>query len=464
VTPWLSLAEGRAQNGGHLRRSPRPDEPVMRIVIASALLLAAPAALGAQVLGSPAQQGEELVDRVVAVVGDTTLLLSDVQEEVARLRAEGRPVPEDPQGQQTLVRQIVDSRVNDLVALQAAKNAGIQVSDDEVANAVDQEIREIRGRFPGEAEFAAALAQSGLTPEQFRAYRMEQTRGRMMVSRFVAQRLGQAVRPPVTEAEIQAAFQAQQGQLGTRPATISFEQVIVEPVPSDSAKAAALREAQQVHDELRKGGDFEVLARRFSDDPGSKERGGDLGWFRQGQMVRPFEQVAFALRPGDVSGIVETQFGYHIIKLEKIRSAERQARHILIRPDITDADRARARERADSVAGAVRAGASMGTLAERYNTPSDQRLAEDVPLDRLPPAYGPVVQDATAGSVLGPIQVQGGTGDSGWVVLKVNERREAGAFTLDEFREQIRESIQQQKIQQQIMAELRRQAFVDIRL
>ncbi|HEV2149391.1 MAG TPA: peptidylprolyl isomerase [Longimicrobiaceae bacterium] len=436
----------------------------MRIRTAFALIFAAaPAALGAQVPAAP-QPGEELVDRVVAVVGDTTLLLSDVQEEIARLRAEGRPVPPDPQAQQALLRQIVDARIDDLVALQAAKNAGIQVSDDEVARAVDQEIREIRGRFPSEAEYAATLAQSGFTPEQFRAFRMEQTRGRIMVSRFVAQRLGKAVRPPVSEAEIQAAFQAQRGQLGSRPATVSFEQVIVEPVPSDSAKAVALRRAQQVHDELRKGGDFEVLARRFSEDPGSRERGGDLGWFKQGQMVRPFEQVAFALRPGDVSGIVETQFGYHIIKLEKVRGGERQARHILIRPELTEADRVRARERADSVAAAARAGASMSVLAERYNTPSDQRFAEDVPLDRLPPAYAPVVQGATAGSVVGPLQVEGGTGGAGWVVVKVNERREAGEFTLEEFREQIRESIQQQKIQQQVFAELRDRTFVDVRL
>jgi peptidyl-prolyl cis-trans isomerase SurA len=363
-----------------------------------------------------------------------------------------------------MVRQIVQTRVNDLVALHAAKLAGVTVGDDEVERTVDQEIREIRGRFPSEAAFNAALAQSGLTQAEFRANRLEQTRSRIMVGRFISQRVGSAVRPVVTDAEIQAAFEAQRAQLGTRPATVSFEQVIVEPVASDSAKAAARREAEQVVEELRKGGDFEVLARRFSDDPGSKERGGDLGWFKQGQMVRPFEQVAFAMRPGDVSGIVETQFGFHIIKLEKARAGERQARHILIRPDVTDADRARSRERADSVLAAVRAGADMNALAERYNTPADQRFAEDVPVDRLPAPYVPVMQDATAGSVLGPVQVEGGVHGVNWVVLRLNERRAAGEYTLEEFREQVRESIQQQKIQQQVLEELLRSTYVRISL
>ncbi len=436
----------------------------MRIRTAFALLAAAPAALAAQTPAPAPQQGEELVDRVVAVVGDTSLLLSDVQEEVAQMRAAGRPVPADPQGQAEMVRQIVQTRVNDLVALQAARLAGVTVGDDEVGRTVDQEIREIRGRFPSEEAFNAALAQSGLTQAEFRANRLEQTRSRMMVARFISQRVGSAVRPVVTDAEIQAAFETQRAQMGTRPATVSFEQVIVEPVASDSAKAAARREAEQVVEELRKGGDFEVLARRFSDDPGSKERGGDLGWFKQGQMVRPFEQVAFAMRPGDVSGIVETQFGFHIIRLEKARAGERQARHVLIRPEVTDADRARSRERADSVLAAARAGAEMSALAERYNTPADQRFAEDVPLDRLPAAYAPVMQDAAAGSILGPVQVEGGTNGVGWVILKVNERRAAGEYTLDEFREQVRESIQQQKIQQQVLEELLRSTYVRVNL
>ncbi len=436
----------------------------MRIRTAFALLAAAPAALAAQTPAPAPQQGEELVDRVVAVVGDTALLLSDVQEEVAQMRAAGRPVPADAAGQAAMVRQIVQTRVNDLVALQAAKLAGVTVGDDEVERTVDQEIREIRGRFPSEVEFNAALAQSGLTQAEFRANRLEQTRSRMMVARFISQRVGSAVRPVVTDAEIQAAFEAQRAQLGTRPATVSFEQVIVEPVASDSAKAAARREAEQVVEEIRKGGDFEVLARRFSDDPGSKERGGDLGWFKQGQMVRPFEQVAFAMRPGDVSGIVETQFGFHIIKLEKARAGERQARHILIRPEVTDADRVHSRERADSVLAAARAGGDMNALAERFNTPADQRIAEDVPLDRLPPAYAPVMQDAAAGSILGPVQVEGGTNGVGWVVLKVNGRRPAGEYTLEEFREQVRESVQQQKIQQQVLEELLRSTYVRVNL
>jgi parvulin-like peptidyl-prolyl isomerase len=99
--------------------------------------------------------------------------------------------------------------------------------------------------------------------------------------------------------------------------------------------------AEDVLKRLRAGGDFNALAKEFSVDTSNKDQGGDLGWFGRGMMVKPFEDAAFALKPGELSGIVETQFGYHIIKLEERRMQDSptgqpveqvHARHILIAP------------------------------------------------------------------------------------------------------------------------------------
>lgn len=435
----------------------------MRPLIAACfgLLLASPA--WTQRPSAP-RPGEELVDRVVAVVGDTVLLLSEVQTEIQRLQAAGQPTPEDPAGRDAFAREIVENRIRELILIQAARREGITVDDAEVTAQVEQQIGEVRQRFGSETALASALAESGLTVEQYRATLTQQARDAALTQRLFQQRLAGAARPAVTEAEIASFFQAQRGALGARPATVSFEQVIVRPEPSAEARAAARSTAEDVLRQLGAGGDFAVLARRFSADTGSGERGGELGWFRRGQMVRPFENAVYAMRPGETSGLVETEFGFHIIRLERIRAGERQARHILIRAEITEADQARARARADSVATALRGGASVPNLAERYGTPVDQRGGERVPLERLPPAYTTAFATASPGSIVGPFEIVPAPGSSAWAVARLGARQAAGEYTLDDVREQVRGRIQEQKMITEMVAELRRSMHVDVQL
>ena len=433
----------------------------MRTAFALLLTLAAAPAV-AQVQPPAPQPGEELWDGVIAVVGDTTLLRSDVLLAVEAMRAEGRPVPTDPAEYGQLVQSLVTERVNDLLLLEGARAAGETVNEAEVTAAVEDQIRQVRERFGSEAAYQQALAEAGRTPDGYRAELSRQFADQTLVQRYVRRRLTEMAPPAVTDAEIRAFFDANRARLGTRPASISFQQVLIRPLPSDSARAAALKTASQVLTELNADGDFEVLARRYGTD-GTRERGGDLGWFRQGQMVREFDQAVFAMRPGQTSGIVETEFGFHIIKLEKVRGPERQARHILIRPEITQANIDAARVRADSVAQAIRSGASAQDLAARYNTPDALRFQQNVPMDQLTPAYQTALEGATSGTVAGPIAIESGPTPA-YAVVRVTGRQTSGEYTVDDQRERIREIIREQRQMQRLIEELRRDMYVSIRL
>ncbi|HEX6370771.1 MAG TPA: peptidylprolyl isomerase [Longimicrobium sp.] len=432
----------------------------MRTAFALLLTLAAAPAL-AQVQPPAPQPGEELWDGVVAVVGDTALLRSDVLLAIEALRAEGRPVPTEPAAYGQLVQQMVAERVNDLLLIEGARAAGETVNEAEVELAVEDQLRQVRERFGSEAAYNQALQEAGRTPEGYRQELARQFADQTLVQRFVRRRMAEMAPPAVTDAEIRTFFEANRARFGTRPASISFQQVLIRPLPSDSARAAALRTATQVLTELGEGAEFEVLARRYGTDA-TRERGGDLGWFRQGQMVREFDQVVFAMRPGQTSGIVETEFGFHVIKLEKVRGPERQARHILIRPEITQANIDAARQRADSVAAAIRAGAQAQDLSARYNTPDALRFQQNVPLDQLAPAYQTALEGAAAGAVAGPITVEGGPSPA-FAVVRVTGRQTSGEYTVDDQRERIRDVIREQRQMQRLIEELRRDMYVSIR-
>jgi peptidyl-prolyl cis-trans isomerase SurA len=430
--------------------------------LALAAVLAVPAAARAQQPANP-QPGTRVWDRVVATVGDTSLLYSDVLIEVEAMQAQGTTVPTEPAARDAFLRTVLQRRVDDLLLLEAARrDRTITIDPTDVVTAVETQINRVQQNFGSQAGLEAELAKTGRTLDQ---YRQELTRtytDQTLVQRYRQQRFSKMALPAVSEEEIAAFFERQKASLGTRPATLSFQQVIVKPVPSDSADARARRRAEEILLELRRGGDFEALARRSSADP-SAQQGGMLGWFRQGQMVREFEATVFSMAPGQISPVVKTEYGYHIIKLEKVRGPERQARHILIRPEITEADVAAARARADSFATAIRGGASISELAARTATTPEQRNLKDVLPERLPAEYTAALSTPAVGSVVGPFQMTDPTGPS-FVVARITDRRAGGEYTLADAHDYARDRLVEEKLLARVLAELRQVTAVTVSL
>lgn len=424
-----------------------------------ALALAAPV-----VAQQPSTPPEALIDRVIAVVGDSVVLSSQVDEQLLRLAASGQQLPQDSDALNQLRRQMLEPLVNQLLLVQAAERDSVTVASDAVQAQVDVELQRRRRAVGGAAAFQAALRESGLTESQFRRILTEDLHQTMLIQQYLQKVQQERRPPPVTVEEMRAFFQARQSEMGERPATIAFRQVIVAPEPTDSARAAARARADSLLTLLQNGADFAELARRNSDDPGSAERGGELGWFRPGQMVPEFEMAAYTLRPGQLSGVVETSFGFHIIKLEKVKGPERQARHILITPAIPPFAEDTARARAEEVARLAREGVSMDTLRARFGAEEEEYRVGPALRDQLPDPYSAELADASEGDVVGPFPVEG-RGQTRFAVVKVTEIRDAGEYSLedDQVRTQIRQQLERQKLLDELISELRQRTYVDIR-
>jgi peptidyl-prolyl cis-trans isomerase SurA len=270
----------------------------------------------------------------------------------------------------------------------------------------------------------------------------------------------------VTDEEVTAAFERSRTELQKRPATVTFRQIIVAPHASAEAKAKSKARAESLLVEIRKGGDFEQIAKRESMDPGTKAVGGDLGWNRRGSgLVPEFEAMMFALRPGEVSPVIETAFGYHIIRVDRVQSAEVKARHILIAPVIDSADVAAAKIEADSVAVQWRRGVSYDSLLARHHDPTEEKgVLQPFNRDSLPASYQTALAGAKAGTITGSFQLANPRGQPKFAVIQVVTATDAGEYNPGEIREQIRAQLSEERSIRQFLDELRKQTYVSLRM
>ncbi len=444
----------------HMRRLAARLSPILA---AGALLLPRCAvAQTPQVPGEP----DSLVDRVVAVVGDSVILMSQLQEQAAILEQQGQTFPTDPDQRRQAFSELLNSLVDLQLVLQAAALDSTLTPDDAVVNQrVEQAVQQVQSQFGTTQALQQALDQDGLTLATYREELRRQIRTQQIQQLYMQRQLQQMPAVAVTEAEMRELFESQKDQLQQRPEFLSLEQVILRPSPPDSSWAAAKRVADSLVVALRAGADFAATAEEMSDDPGSAANGGDLGWFRRGNFIQAFEDAAFRLSDGQISNPVRTDYGWHIIKVERSRPGEVKARHILITPEPSPEDAARARALASSLADSIRAGASAEDLNQRYGE-SRQSAVFTIPRDSiatdLPPGYADALRTAQEGDVVGPFETTI-NGQTFFVVVKVSDIREAGEFQFDDLKDTIRQRLQQQKQINRIYDQLRERAYVDIR-
>jgi len=186
---------------------------------------------------------------------------------------------------------------------------------------VEQTYNEARVQFKDDKAWAAMLKQQGLDPQSFR----NELRVHHTIQALLSQVASEAP-APATDQEAQAFYESHPAVFDTGE-RVKASHILVR-VPEGTAgprKEELRKKAEGILSRVRAREDFATLAKESSEDPGSAQSGGDLGAFGRGQMVPPFEQAAFALKPGEVSGVVETPFGFHIIKVSERIPARRLA-------------------------------------------------------------------------------------------------------------------------------------------
>ncbi|MEO6525320.1 MAG: peptidylprolyl isomerase [Gemmatimonadaceae bacterium] len=463
------------------------------LVSAAALLAAAPAGLIAQQpAGAPpapstpppstpapnaaptslAPAADIPLDRLVAVVGEVVITQSDLRERLIAKRQEGAQIPTDSAAFVAFSTAVLGEIVDEELMLRKGKELKVELPESDVTASVDQQYKAVRSRFGSEAEFKGELAKAGYgTPEEYKKFVAEGIRRNELISRTTKKLRddGKMVPVNVTDADVKEAFDRNKAAMPKREPSVSWRQIIVAPKASAVAKEVARARAESLLKEIKAGGDFEKLAKRESADSGSRDGGGDLGWTRRGKMVPEFDRWLFgyyALQPGQLSPVVETPFGYHIIRVDRINAAEVKSRHILITPKIDSADVARARLEADTVLTQWRAGTPFDTLAKKHH---DFRALEETtlltPLTRaqLPAQYQKAFENVKPNDIV-MFDVPG----TGNIPIKVVVAQPVtvdpgGEFTLAEMKERFRSRLAEEGGVRRLLEGLRKQTYVSVR-
>jgi peptidyl-prolyl cis-trans isomerase C len=248
---------------------------------------------------------------VLARVNGEAVNKTEFDRAVSALEARnGGPVP--AQQRDRVLREVLDQIVSYKLLIQESRVRKIAADDTEV----DARIKEIQAQFPSEDAFKQMLTARKTTLDQVRSDIRQDITVQKLIDNAIADKV--AVKPEqVTD------FYTKNPDQFKQPERVRASHILIM-VPKgsdDAAKTAARTKAADILKDVKAGKDFASLAKQHSQDPGSAQNGGDLGFFQQGQMVGPFNDVAFKLTPGQVSDLVETEFGFHIIKVAEKQSA-----------------------------------------------------------------------------------------------------------------------------------------------
>lgn len=272
-------------------------------------------------------KSQQTIDKVVAVVGSKIILHSDIEKQYVQFLAQGGTETSDVRC--TILDQLI---LQKLMINQAAIDS-VNVSDNQVEGELDRRMRfyikQIGSEEKLEDYFHTSIRQ---LKAEFRETIKEQLLVQTMQSK-----IGKDI--SASPNDVKAYFESiPSDSLPYIDAEMEIAQIVRKPTVSPAARLAVKNQLEEYRKKITDGtGDFAVLAALYSKDPGSAKKGGELGFFERGSMVPEFEATAFKLKPGEVSQVIETKYGFHILQLIERRGDQINIRHILLQPEIDNA-------------------------------------------------------------------------------------------------------------------------------
>ena len=282
------------------------------------------------------QSGASFVDGVAAVVEEKIVLKSDLNQMANMMAIQQRIDPNKDLDKYINLRvAVLRSMVDQKILLEMAEeDTTIEATEKEVDQSLEQQIENILQQAGGKAAAEKMLGQS---INSFRSEFWFDMRDKIISEKY-QQKMLEKIK--ISKKDVFSFFETYKDSLPFFPTEAKIRHILIKPEPSDSIKKETLSFLNKIKNQINKEGGFGVLAEKHSMDPGSKKKGGDLGWVKRGSLLKNFEEVTFTIKPKTISDPIKTEVGYHILEVLERKGNKARVRHILISPQISKKDEA----------------------------------------------------------------------------------------------------------------------------
>jgi peptidyl-prolyl cis-trans isomerase SurA len=402
-----------------------------------------------------------VVDRIVAVVGKEPILLSDLKAQVELYTLTNRVDPNTP----GLEAQVLDAMINEkLVLSKAIEDTNVTVTDDEVNNELDAQIAQRVQQLGSEKKVEEAF---GMPIARLKREYRDAMRKQILTAKMWELKKQNIT---VSRREVEEFYEQYKDSLPRVPEEVELYHIFKVPKISESTKNSVRQFASKILDSLRAGADFADIARRYSEDLATKFSGGDLSFVRRGEFFPEFEEAVFSLQPNQISDIVETPLGFHIIQLIERRGEQVHPRHILFKFKVdtleTDSTIAFLKGLKDSIS----KGANFSDLAKRYSDDKESAALGGfigrLPTTQLDKALVNAIKDLKEGEISEPVEFVAEK-SRGYQIILLNKQIPEHQMNLsDDWNrlEQIALSYKRNTEYQHWIEQLRSEIYWDVRL
>lgn len=406
-------------------------------------------------------QSQKLIDRIIAVIGKEIILESELTSQVQFFLTQNPNFPAEKISE--LKENILEQMINDrLLQIQAEKDTTLKVTPKEIEDALNQHLENLKNQLGGEEAFLKQLSEENLTLKELRKRYKDQMKNQLLKEKLIQTKLAKIT---ISTKEVKDFYETYRDSIPDQPEQLKLAHILLSiqtsPNTTDSIKAIA----QKILEKAQAGEDFAVLAQKYSQDPTAKS-GGDLGYFAKGDMVEEFEKAAYALPVGGISGLVQTQFGIHIIKVEDRKDEQIRARHILFLLKPSEKDIQRSKHVADSLHQELKKSADFAAVAKEWSIDEESRKQGGelgwFALNRMEADLKALIKDLSIGEISQP-----STSPYGIHIFKVLDRKEAKKLTLENDWDTVKEMAKRFKTNNEVqkwMAQIKKDTYVEVKL